>query len=182
MRPITQIVHYSTKAAQGLNPWAVTGITDAEGSFIVKLSKTNTSIGFRVQLDFSIGFHIKDIALLKEIRAHFGNVGTVRLMKDNFAFYSVRSLTDIVHHILPHFERYPLITQKMGDYLLFARVAKLMQNGMHLTGPGLQSIVNIRAGMNRGLTPSLVEAFPYTDAVVRPIVPIVENPKDISPH
>lgn len=45
LRPITQIVHYSTKAAQNLNPWAVTGLTDAEGSFIVKLSKVNTSMG-----------------------------------------------------------------------------------------------------------------------------------------
>lgn len=101
--------------------------------------------------------------------------------------YSVRSLTDIIDHILPHFEKYPLLTQKIGDYLLFARVAKLMQNSIHLTRPGLQNIVNIRASMNRGLTPSIIEAFPYTDPVVRPIVPRsptgkVEGPKDISPH
>jgi len=38
-----------------------------------------------------------------------------------------------------------------------------------LTVSGLEAIVNIRATLNKGLTSSLIEAFPKTVAVARPI-------------
>ena len=47
----------------------------------------------------------------------------------------------------------------------------MMKRGEHLTVEGLQKIVNIRATMNRGLTPVLKEAFPDSVAVPRPQSP-----------
>ena len=44
----------------------------------------------------------------------------------------------------------------------------IMQRGEHLTGEGLQKIINIRASLNKGLTPLLSEAFPNSVAVLRP--------------
>jgi hypothetical protein len=46
-----------------------------------------------------------------------------------------------------------------------------MQRKEHLTVEGLQKIVNIRASLNRGLTPLLLEAFPNTVALTRPSLP-----------
>lgn len=48
----------------------------------------------------------------------------------------------------------------------------MMQRGEHLTSEGIQKIVNIRASLNKGLTPLLLEAFPNTVAVARPLLPL----------
>lgn len=48
----------------------------------------------------------------------------------------------------------------------------MMKRGEHLTVEGLQKIINIRATINRGLTPALKEAgFPDSVAVPRPQLP-----------
>lgn len=46
----------------------------------------------------------------------------------------------------------------------------IMQRGEHLTAEGLQKIINIRASLNRGLTPLLLESFPKTVAFTRPLL------------
>ena len=78
--------------------------------------------------------------------------------------------------IIPHFFfliKYLLITKKHADYLLFREVVMIMSRKEHLTDIGIQTIINIRATMNRGLTPALIEAFPETVMVKRALV---ENP------
>lgn len=62
--------------------------------------------------------------------------------------------------IIPHFDKYPLITKKHEDYILFREVVMIMHKKEHLTNEGIQTIVNIRATLNKGLTPVLKEAFP----------------------
>lgn len=47
----------------------------------------------------------------------------------------------------------------------------MMKRREHLTVSGLQKIINIRATLNRGLTPALKEAFPNSVAVPRPQLP-----------
>lgn len=50
-----------------------------------------------------------------------------------------------------------------------------MDRGEHLTASGLQAIINIKATINKGLSPALKEAFPNNVAVPRPLIsPIVE--------
>jgi hypothetical protein len=53
----------------------------------------------------------------------------------------------------------------------------MMQRGEHLTAEGLQKIISIRASLNRGLTPLLLEAFPNTVALVRPLLPPLNSVK-----
>jgi len=50
--------------------------------------------------------------------------------------------------IIDHFEKYPLITQKRADYEIFKQVFYLIYRKEHLTLPGLQEIVAIKASMN----------------------------------
>ena len=47
----------------------------------------------------------------------------------------------------------------------------MMKRGEHLTVEGLQKIINIKATINRVLTPALKEAFPDSVAVPRPQLP-----------
>ena len=161
---------------QTISPWFVTGFTDAcfwseikkEGCFMVKMSKSKFGLGWRVQLDFTIGIHVKDLCLLKTIKDFFG-VGSIRITSDT-CYYSVKSLDLILNTIIPHFQNFPLCTQKNGDFLLFKQVALLMKDKVHLNAEGLKHIINIRASINWGLTKTLNESFPNVVPVDRPVI------------
>jgi hypothetical protein len=103
-------------------PWH-TGFADPESSFIVSIYKAiDLQSGWRVNPIFSITLHGKDIALLQRILSFFG-VGTINISKeDGSAIYTVKSIKDLTNVILPHFLKYPLITQKRADFFLFKSV------------------------------------------------------------
>lgn len=65
-----------------LDPNWVTGLVDAEGSFIIfiKLNSNNSNkLVKQIQLSFEIGVHIKDIDLLYKLKSFFGGVGTISI-------------------------------------------------------------------------------------------------------
>jgi hypothetical protein len=103
--------------------------------------------------------HSKDLILLNRIQSFFG-VGTIRVRKqNNQVIYSVKSIKDLTNCIIPHFIKYPLLSQKRGDFELFKMVVELMNAKEHLTTEGLRRILAIRPSMNKGLTAVLVEAL-----------------------
>jgi hypothetical protein len=74
--------------------------------------------------------------------------------------YQVRNISEITRIIIPHFEKYPLITQKQSNFLLFKEIVELMDKGEHLTKDGLIKIVNLKASLNKGLSNKLKDIFP----------------------
>lgn len=75
--------------------------------------------------------------------------------------------------IVEHFENYPLITQKCGDYLLFREAVQLMLRKEHQLSPprGLvEKILAIKASMNIGLSKKLQAVFPNINPVARPLI------------
>lgn len=157
-----------------LSPWFVTGLIDGEGTFGVKLSKRSTSsIGYVIQLSFSIALHIKDIELIKQLKLFFDNAGSMSIYTQNgreYVSYKITSLKDIVRLIIPHFDNFPLHTQKGADYMLFKLVADLMLGKEHLTPVGFQNLLNIKASMNKGLNDMMQKAYPNTVPVARPTI------------
>ena len=81
-------------------------------------------------------------------------------------------------NILDHFDRYPLQSCKHADFIFFKEIILKIRCGEHLTVKGLQDIVNIKANLNKGLSPLLKEAFPNFLQVPRSTVinPIIPNP------
>jgi hypothetical protein len=118
---------------------------------------------------------------LKLLRTYFGGVGRISKERDGCIDFTISSLNQIITQVIPHFDKYPLITQKRADYLLFKETVMIIKQGEHLTACGLKAIVNIRATLNKGLTPSLIEAFPKTVAVPRPQVENI-NVQSIDPQ
>ena len=53
---------------------------------------------------------------------------------------------------------------------MFKEVVKKMKRGEHLTTEGLQDIINLKATLNKGLTPLLQEAFPECIPVPRSLM------------
>lgn len=154
-------------------PWFVTGLTDAEGCFTLIARKSpRSNTGWKIEANFIINLHKKDRQLLKRIQEFFRGIGRVSKERNGCCDFTVSSLDQIITGILPHFDKYQLITHKQGDYLLFRKAVLMMKQGEHLTSKGLKSIINIRASMNRGLTPALKEVFPNYLPETRPLIDV----------
>jgi hypothetical protein len=112
--------------------------------------------------------HQKDRPLLELIQLFFGVGKIFNLGKDSIQ-YRVTSHKDLAV-IIDHFDKFPLITKKHADFLLFKEIANIVSRKEHLTMDGLQKIINIRSSMNLGLSDKLKAAFPQTSPVLRPEV------------
>lgn len=157
------------KLFSSLKPWFITGFTDAEGSFTVSVLKsTSIRTGWQVGARFQLTLHIKDLPLLREIQAFFGRVGKIVLSKE-YCTFRVDSLKDIFKVIIPHFNVYLPVTQKLGDYLLFRDIVIMMDNKEHLTLEGLNKIISIKASLNHGLSKELRAVFHKVEPVLRPL-------------
>ena len=155
-----------------LSPYWVTGFCDAESSFSLKVSKSSTTrIGWNVTPEFQITLHSRDLLLLRKIHSFFG-IGVIREREDrNQAYYSVQSARAIANVIIPHFDLYPLITQKRADYLLFKQAVNLLLEGQARSSiEGMHKIISIKASMNSGLSDKLKINFPTVLPLSRPIV------------
>lgn len=159
---------FSSASTNELNPYYITGFTDGEGCFFVGVSPDSKSkTGYRVKANFQIGLHLKDLALLEQIQLFFG-VGKISKLGAESVQFRVYALEDL-KVILHHFDKYPLLTNKQSDYLLFKEVVNLMQEGKHLTLEGLNKIVSIKAVLNnRELSDNLKLALPNIEPVLMP--------------
>ena len=131
-KQITQIKHYHSAATVirtgaptslftstklpivSINPWFVTGFIDAEGCFLLQVRRRNNS--WYVEARFDISLHKKDLELMKQIQEYFRGAGGISVHGKDSYQYTVSSIKQINEIILPHFDKYPLITQKCSDY------------------------------------------------------------------
>lgn len=156
-------------------PWFVTGFADAEGCFMLIVRRApRQTLGWQIEANFTINLHKRDVELLKDIQAFFGGVGRISKERNGCIDFTISSINQILTQVIPHFDKYPLLTQKGADYLLFKQAVMIMQRGEHLTVFGLEAIINIRATLNKGLTSALIEAFPKTVAMARPLLDNVD--------
>lgn len=65
-------------------------------------------------------------------------------------YYTVSNFTDICDKIIPFFLQYKIIGSKNWDFNDWCQIATLMQDKKHLTTEGLNKIISIKAGMNKG--------------------------------
>jgi LAGLIDADG endonuclease len=70
--------------------------------------------------------------------------------------------------IIEHFDKYPLITAKVSDYLIFKTFFKIIKQGEHLTEKGLLKIVGLKSSLNWGLSDKILKSFPNAVPVNRP--------------
>jgi len=167
------------KIAKGeLNPHWVTGFIDAEGCFGFRIRKNiKLNIGWEIIPYFSLSVHIKDLPILYKLKEFF-QVGNISESK-NMAMYQVSSVKDIIGVIIPHFLKYPLITQKQADFKLFNLAIDLIAKKEHKNIEGLNKFVQIKASINNGLNEVLQKSFPDIIPIERPIIGL---PEFINPY
>ena len=133
-----------------LDPYWLAGLVDAEGCFVVKISKNKTHIsGLQVSLRFQVTQHNRDRQLLESLASYL-DCGSYYSRGTDLGDYVVSRFTDIVEKIIPFFDKYPLEGAKSLNYADFKKVAGMMKGGAHLTLEGLEEIRKIKAGMNSG--------------------------------
>lgn len=131
-----------------LNPWYVTGFTDAEGSFSINTTTTATDklkVGLQykvTQLASSEGVLHDLVEYFKTGKVHIDNRSTGTLK------YQVQDLASIRECILPHFQEYPLQTSKALDYKDWSKAVDLLTNKWHYQPEGKQLLLDIKQGMN----------------------------------
>ena len=133
---------------KNIEPFWLTGFTDAEGCFSVVVFKNKTSkYGEAVKLSFILTQSIRDEYLIKSLIEYLGcgytsldGRGTIEFKVSNFS-----SIKDI---IIPFFNKYCLYGNKFLDFADFSKVVSLMENKKHLTQEGLDEIKKIRIKMN----------------------------------
>lgn len=163
---------FSTYNSTIVNPGVWSGLIDGEGSFSIIVDKKNKTrkLGWRVQLKFQIGLHIKDVNLLYLLQQYLGGIGSIHsALNRDIVNYSIDSIEDL-NKLIIYLEKYPLLTQKAADLSLFKQAVKLVNNKAHLTIEGLNQIVNIKASMNLGLSDMLKSEFVGYTPVERPVI------------
>lgn len=168
-RPKTKLFKQLYNVTNKLNPWYVTGFTDAEGNLLINIRpKSNRKYGYGVELVFRINLHSRDRVLLEKIQKFLG-VGSLTTISENYAQYWVGNIKDL-SVIVNHFDNYPLITQKWSDFQLFKQAVELVEQKEHLTLEGLNKLISIKTVLNKGLSEELKVTFSNNIPSVRPQV------------
>jgi len=159
-----------------INPWFWTGLIDGEGSFSVIIDRSKThKLGWRVQSKFQMDLHKRDLSLLLKLQEFLGGIGSIHIRSNlDLVNYSIDSKKDLAN-LITHLEKYPLLTQKAADFILFKEVVKLMSNKDHLSIEGLYKVINLKASMNKGLSDFLKSEFKDFIPVERQIINTEKN-------
>jgi LAGLIDADG endonuclease len=130
-------------------PSYISGYVDGEGCFTVSISPRSTLVvGWEVRPSLSVSQNGDRSEVLLDIQRYFG-CGTLRPDRsDRTLKWEVRSLPLILERVIPHFERYPLLSGKQRDFELFARICGLMARRRHRSSSGMQEIVRLAGRMN----------------------------------
>lgn len=137
-----------------IESWVV-GFTDGEGCFSVSLIKNQTTkSGWQLFPEFVITQGAKSLLALEEIKNHFqcGKIFVNKRYDNHNEYlyrYCVRSLKDLKEKIIPFFERRRLMTHKMNDFKIFARIVNYMSRLIHLKPEGKRRIASLIEQMNR---------------------------------
>jgi LAGLIDADG endonuclease len=127
----------------------VSGYADGEGCFTVSIAPRATLLmGWEVRPSFSVSQNGDRAEVLQLIESTFG-CGSIRPDRsDRTLKWETRRLEDILDRVIPHFERYPLLSGKRYDFDRFASICRLMAGGAHRNRDGLIEIVELARNMN----------------------------------
>jgi len=127
----------------------VSGFIDGEGCFSVSFNfreKLKTKI--EVRPSFAVGQNKRNLEILKEIQKFF-NCGSLRFsLKDQCYKYEVRNIDDLRKKIIPHFEKFPLLTTKKRDFQIFSEICEKVAQMKHRNPDHLKEIIKMAFQMN----------------------------------
>lgn len=136
-------------SAEQYLPAYISGYADGEGCFTVSISpRARLRVGWEVRPSFSVSQNGDRAQVLVLLKDYFG-CGSIRPDRsDSTLKWETRRLGDLIDRVIPHFERYPLLSQKREDFENFAIICRMMTDGAHRSRRGLSQIVQLAHSMN----------------------------------
>lgn len=130
------------------NYW-LSGFTDADGSFQVKIISRLNRTKKEVRLNYQVDQ--KDNKILNAIKNYLGgNIG-YRISQDTY-YYGSTSFGS-ARNVIKYFDKYHLQSTKYINYIKWRKVYRLIQNNKHLTTEGFINILKIKTSMSISVTP-----------------------------
>lgn len=135
--------------------WWIVGFTDGEGTFSVSLNRNHTtSSGWQIFPEYVVTQGERSLQALEEMQNFFqcGKIYPNHRYDNHHEIlyrYCVRSIKDLKSIIIPFFQKHPLKTAKRNDFLAFAAIVDLMDQGLHRSKEGFDSIRQLASTMNR---------------------------------
>ena len=127
----------------------ISGYVDGEGCFSVSFSKREKFlVGWETKPSFSVSQN-EDRAQTLFLMQKIFECGFMRRdFSDKTLKYEVRSLDDLIEYVIPHFDQYPLFSDKQKDFDYFKQVCLLMKTNIHREKKGLKKILDLAFKMN----------------------------------
>ena len=127
----------------------ITGYIDGEGCFTVTFNrKMKALLGWELRPSFSVSQNENRRQVLDIIREYFGCGYIRRDYSDKTVKFEVRDHNDLMTKIIPHFEKFPLLSSKQKDFELFKKICKMVDSKLHLEREGFIKIIQLAYQMN----------------------------------
>jgi hypothetical protein len=127
----------------------ISGYVDGEGCFCISFVPSDRHrFGWEVRPSFSVSQNGDRAELLYEIQ-ELWDCGHIRPDRsDKTLKFEVRSISDLLLRVIPHFREYPLRSSKQRDVELFDKICRLIGDRRHLEMQGMTEIVRLAMRMN----------------------------------
>jgi len=137
------ITYFSLNSEIYLNNYWLSGFSDADASFQIKLINRKNKI--EVRLNFKIDQKKKDLLIL--IKNFLG--GNIGHRKSQDTYYYGSTSFGSAKKVINYFDNYHLLSYKHVNYLKWRKAYIIIQNKDHLTDLGLKKIIKLKKTMNR---------------------------------
>ncbi len=127
----------------------LSGYADGEGSFCVSFSpRSKLKTHIEVRPSFSVSQN-GDRREVLDLFCDYFQCGTVRRNPSDKTYkYEIRNLDILIEKIIPHFERYPMLSSKQRDFEKFKLICGWMKKKKHVNSSTLVDVINTACSMN----------------------------------
>ncbi|GBD85660.1 LAGLIDADG endonuclease [bacterium BMS3Abin02] len=131
----------------------LSGFADGEGSFSVGITRrSDLAFGFQLIHEFRVSQNAERSTVLEYFRDVL-KCGRIVIndrhrMSDKTLVFVVRRRRDLLDHVIPFFERNPLLSDKQQTFVSFATIVQAMAEKVHLEYEGFVQLVRLAFTMN----------------------------------
>jgi hypothetical protein len=131
------------------------GYVDGEGSFHVAVQRNpSTRHGWQLVPEFHVSQNPERASVLRLLQAQLG-CGRIQANarkggRDRALVFVVRNRADLLHKVIPFFERHPIISEKHREFETFSTIVRAMDRREHLHQEGFERLLGLALQMNGG--------------------------------
>lgn len=128
------------------------GFATGESNFFIAVQKSKSGLIFNLR--FSISQHSRDVLLLETFVGYFGCGYIAKYEKRSVCEFIVTKIDDIIEHIIPFFEKHPIVGSKHFNFIQFKKAAYIIKNKEHLASADpdrkkLEQLLVLKKSMNK---------------------------------